>query len=312
MDRPADIIRLSSHGLLRFAGVAVHVNRPRHAGDTPLHDHDFCELALVTGGRAVHRTVHGEGPVRSGDLFVLHPGQWHAYERCRDLSLVNCCIGLPVLARELAWVVQDPALGRLLPTRLANSGRQADQGVLKLHLPPDEAERCRSELERIHALQLANGTIPVQARSEVIARLLLTLGLLAEHLPPATGTGPMAPPAAIEQVLEAMENRLDHPWSLDALASLAGLGRFPLERQFRQHLGCPPIAWLLRRRAEQAAVLLLTTDSSVTDIGKQVGWDDPSYFARRFRAVFGQNPGDYRRHLPMPAVRDSSQDWVQW
>jgi len=62
--------------------------------------------------------------------------------------------------------------------------------------------------------------------------------------------------------------------------------------------GNPPLAWLTMRRAERAAVLLLSTDAPVAEIGRRVGWDDPNYCARRFRAAFGVNPAAYRRRSP--------------
>ena len=39
------------------------------------------------------------------------------------------------------------------------------------------------------------------------------------------------------------------------------------------------------------------TDDAVASIGAAVGWPDPAYFSRRFRAVFGVSPREYRhRH----------------
>ena len=62
-------------------------------------------------------------------------------------------------------------------------------------------------------------------------------------------------------------------------------------------LGVPPIHYLSLLRAERAAVMLVRTDDSVAFIGAAVGWPDPAYFSRRFRAVYGVSPRDYRhRH----------------
>lgn len=308
--------RLSASTLFPTVGVPVHVNHPRHDGDTPLHDHDFLELALVTGGHAVHRTVHGEEPVRTGDLFVLHPGQWHAYERCHNLRLYNCCIGVETLARELAWARHDPQLALVVPVRLPSTGTMpahADQGVLGIHLAADEVATCSEELERIRALQSQRD--PLQARPEILGRVLLVLAMVARRVAVAPGRsrtgGNLADPPVI-QAMQAMEEKLDHPWGLEELARITDLNRFHLVRLFHRHAGCPPMVWLLRRRAEKAAVLLLTTDLPMAEIGARVGWKDPNYFSRRFRAAFGLSPRDYRGQLPVPALVRESEDWVQW
>ncbi len=45
--------------------------------------------------------------------------------------------------------------------------------------------------------------------------------------------------------------------------------------------------FLAKIRAERAAILLLRTRRDISKIGRQVGWGDPNYFARRFKSYFG-------------------------
>jgi AraC family L-rhamnose operon transcriptional activator RhaR len=63
--------------------------------------------------------------------------------------------------------------------------------------------------------------------------------------------------------------------------------------------------FLAHLRAERAAVLLLRTTRDVSVIGEQVGWNDPNYFARRFKAHFGMSATKYRekfaRSIRLPA-----------
>ena len=54
------------------------------------------------------------------------------------------------------------------------------------------------------------------------------------------------------------------------------------------------MTYLARHRAERAAALLMHTARPVKDIGYEVGWSDPNYFARRFRKFFACSPTAYR------------------
>jgi AraC family L-rhamnose operon transcriptional activator RhaR len=54
------------------------------------------------------------------------------------------------------------------------------------------------------------------------------------------------------------------------------------------------MAYLAARRAEFAATLLLRADYPVALVGKSIGWPDPSYFARRFKAHFGLSATAFR------------------
>jgi AraC family transcriptional regulator, L-rhamnose operon transcriptional activator RhaR len=306
---------LTTRTLFAPVGVPFHVHMPTHDGDVPLHDHDFFEIAVVLAGVGVHRTIHGESPIAAGDVFILHPGQWHAYERCRSLQLCNCLLGVELLTREIGWGRSDPHLAPLLPARLPIPGQPpaaTGQGVMTVHLPPAALKDCLRELETLRSLQRGD---PLRSRPEIIARLLLVLSILAR----AHGDSPAARAArsreadpSVLTAIQALEERLDHDWGLVELAKLLSLNRSYLVRLFKRHTGQSPMAWLARRRAEKAAVLLLTTDLPISVIGKQVGWHDPNYFARRFRAAFGQSAREYRHRLPCPALIRPAADWIQW
>lgn len=270
----------------------VHVNRPLHQGHTPLHDHDFYELAIVLDGKAVHRDVHGTTAVTRGQLILVQPGHWHAYEACRDLQLVNVVFAARLVHHHLAWAVADGHLAAIVAPRPAIGLHQ--------HPDPDGLDAV------IRALQ---AILPDGNRPQVIGQLLTVLGHVTQVLPDAPA---WHLPEALGACLAAIEDDLTREWALPDLATIAGCDPSYLGRLCRRHLRSSPIAWLHRRRAERAAVLLLTTELSITTIGQRVGWGDPNYFARRFRAVFSQSPSAYRQQLPMPAGQALTADWLQW
>ena len=288
--------RLARQTLFPAVGAPIHVNRPLHQGDTPLHQHDWLEIALVADGKAVHRTIHGVATIAPGDVFILRPGDWHAYERCQDLRLANCNIGLDLLSGPLAWLRDDALLGRLLATQA------------RIRLPPDSVARCLAALDRIVALQ---ADAPERRRLDLIGELLLYLAELGRGA--VSGDGPaQTQHAAVEQVVALFSSDLAKDWSLEGLADAVGLDRSYLVRLFRKHTGLSPMSWLARARGERAAVLLLTTERQVAAIGAEVGWADPNYFGRRFRSLFRQTPSDYRKQLPVKPAEAPAADWIQW
>jgi AraC family L-rhamnose operon transcriptional activator RhaR len=307
---------LTSRTLFAPVGVPIHVHTPTHDGDVPLHDHDFFEIAVVQNGVGVHRTIHGEAPVAAGDVFLLHPGQWHAYERSRGLKLCNCLVGIELLTHEIGWARADPLLSPLLPARMPVPGQQttsAGQGVVTVHLEPEDLKACMRQLDELR--QVLAQADPVRARAEAIGRLLLVLAMLsrahAANPEARAGRSREADPNVITAI-QTMEDRLDHDWGLVELARMLELNRSYLVRLFKRHTGQSPMAWLARRRAEKAAVLLLTTDKPIATVGREVGWHDPNYFARRFRAAFGVSARQYRQQLPCPALVRPADDWIQW
>ncbi|NNH32740.1 AraC family transcriptional regulator, partial [Rhizobium sp. SEMIA 4085] len=64
--------------------------------------------------------------------------------------------------------------------------------------------------------------------------------------------------------------------------------------------GVSPIAYGQRLRAEDAKRRLERTESSVDEIGWQVGYEEPAFFRRLFKRVTGLTPGGYRRRFKIP------------
>ncbi|HVX46486.1 MAG TPA: helix-turn-helix transcriptional regulator [Mycobacteriales bacterium] len=129
-----------------------------------------------------------------------------------------------------------------------------------------------------------------------------TLGLLlAVH-----GTGPLpggddlSPlPPAIEAVAAALRDSWaagpTDPWTLPELAAAGSVSTVHLSRLFRQRFGIGPVAAVELLRLSRAETLLARSNLPVATVGEQCGFGDPYHFSRRFRAVYGVAPRDFRR-----------------
>jgi len=87
---------------------------------------------------------------------------------------------------------------------------------------------------------------------------------------------------------------MDHPLTLDHLASVACLSPNHFIRTFRQAYGQSPHQYLVTRRLERAALLLTRTGRPVTDICYSVGFESPGSFSWLFRKRYGMSPLNYR------------------
>ena len=82
--------------------------------------------------------------------------------------------------------------------------------------------------------------------------------------------------------------------SLADLARLTGLSRYQVLRRFERAYGLPPHAWLLRRRAERARVLI-RDGCTLAVAAVETGFADQSHMTRVFARQFGFTPGAWRR-----------------
>jgi AraC family L-rhamnose operon transcriptional activator RhaR len=258
------------------------------------------EIAFTIGGTGTHHSLAGRQPLQTGDVVLLRPGVWHGYEDCDRLELFNCCFTSELLRRELAWTREDQLLGYLL---WSGPYSAEGRGLLTMHLDPPAYRECLAHLTALEALRHR----PVaQHRGDIVGRLALLFSMLGRTLVGAQGPVPdLGSPVhpAVGQAMRLLEARLAHRWTLTELAAELHLAPGYLVRLFKSAAGRPPMAYLAQLRAEHAATLLLHSDQPITGIGREVGWPDQNYFARRFKAHYGLSATTYRARFAPGAAR---------
>jgi AraC family transcriptional regulator len=97
------------------------------------------------------------------------------------------------------------------------------------------------------------------------------------------------------RVISYLHDNLRRDITLAELATLSGLSVAHFCRAFRESTGFPPHRYLLDLRIEKAKGMLAKTHDPISVIATEVGYDDPSYFARLFRKQVGIAPMAYRQ-----------------
>jgi AraC-like DNA-binding protein len=79
---------------------------------------------------------------------------------------------------------------------------------------------------------------------------------------------------------------------LPELAARLGLNYATFRRRFRREVGLSPAQYQLRRRMENARILLRTL--TVQETAERLGYADPFVFSRQFRKSMGRAPSAWR------------------
>ncbi|MGL5862593.1 MAG: GlxA family transcriptional regulator [Phycicoccus sp.] len=132
-----------------------------------------------------------------------------------------------------------------------------------------------------------------------VARRLARVGLLDQV---RTSQTPYVDHAMLPQVghrfsarvMRHLDQRVGEPVPLSAVAAVHHVSVRTLLRRFRSETGQTPLGYLQAARMRRARTLLETTEQSVAQIARTVGYADPSTFARLFATHAGQGPRDYR------------------
>ena len=99
----------------------------------------------------------------------------------------------------------------------------------------------------------------------------------------------------LQRARDLIESRFDEPLRLGDLAHAACLQKHHFLREFARAFGTTPHRYLVRRRLDAARRLLAKRGASVLRACLEVGFADPSAFARAFQQRYGTPPSIYGR-----------------
>lgn len=170
---------------------------------------------------------------------------------------------------------RETALGRLLLERLP------DDLVLRGFDSP-LVDLLGGEVVRSHPGQAA-------VLDRLLDLVLVSVLREAQHLL----EGGVAPDPAVAQVVGVLRERPEHPWTVQAMADLAGMSRAAFARRFRRAMGEPPLTHLTRWRLALAADLLAGTDLTVAAIAPRVGYANAYALSAAFKRHHGAAPRAY-------------------
>lgn len=275
--------RLLSGGVLRDSpGV----------GRNPMRVLGRYAIVMLTRGSGLYMDARGEWRVEAGDLLVLMPDIAHAY------------------------IPDQTPLGRVWDEwHFVFDGAAFDLwrhcGVLDERRPVRKLGDAGMWRARAETFIAAPRPVTLGARTREITRFLELLTALltaperaSNDLNSDHGDGVAAHaatpgredvPAWLERACARLEERLDVPLRPETVAQEVGLSYESFRKKFAQHTDTSPARYRMARRIEAACALLIEGDWTQGAVARRLGFRDEFHFARRFKAVTGVSPGEFRR-----------------
>lgn len=99
----------------------------------------------------------------------------------------------------------------------------------------------------------------------------------------------------ISRALQAFHQNPGYSWTLEALASKAGLSRTAFVTIFNKCMSMPPMTYITQWRMQIARQMLLETTAPIIDIAENAGYQSEAALTRVFKRYFDLPPATYRR-----------------
>ncbi len=140
-------------------------------------------------------------------------------------------------------------------------------------------------------------TSAVFSTGTVITEQLRELGALAEDKGLKVSTSRKKVPAIIQVIQDTVTKRPDFHYNVGEIAAAARMTPNHFSSLFRRHSGRTFSDFVTSRRIAKAKQLLGDFTLNIGEIASKTGFDDPGYFARRFRQSEGCSPREWRERL---------------
>jgi len=231
----------------------------------------FCDPTTEELAVQLDQVVEESGFSGHGTLVYGEPGTHHETQLICGHFAFDTAVRHPLLDGLPDYI------------HIANYGQKAGswmEGTLKIIGAEAAQENLGSDLI---ALKLSE-IIFAQALRTYIETEADMAGTLAGFADPA-----------ISKALRAIHDRPAHSWTLQQLASTAGVSRTLLANRFNHLLKLTPMGYITQWRMQLARRRLLTSSQTIIEIAESVGYQSEAAFGRVFKKYFDVGPATYRR-----------------
>jgi AraC-like DNA-binding protein len=101
-------------------------------------------------------------------------------------------------------------------------------------------------------------------------------------------------PVEFAALNQYMGSHLDERMTLADMAAKVHMSRSHFSREFRRYTGVSPVEYFIRLRLQTAVSLLADRNRTISEIAKEVGYDDTFLFTRQFKQRYFVSPREYR------------------
>ena len=248
------------------------------------HFHDFDKIVILLSGQVEYLVEDSSYQLKPWDILLIKHHTIHRANISREVPYERIIIYLD--GGYITRTIPDAPLMSCFQT--------ADAGQ-RHRLTPDEPMRRKIE-SLLMAMEeaLADDQFGAQILCDTyLMQLLILLSrILSAELPRSHAAEHRYDPK-ISEALSYIQEHLDSPLSVDALAGLVHLSPYYFMRLFKAETGSSVHGYIQQNRLIRAAKQI-RNGMSISEAALQSGFSDYSAFYRAFRKQFGSSPSQIK------------------
>lgn len=252
----------------------------------PSHWHHEFELQIILSGCAEYNVNGIPYKVEKGCAIYIAPEAVHFAKGTSAGTIGYNILVLPQLLIKLLASANCEKFTVPLTTRqpealVITNVRKEGLNVLELLKKMYHAENSIL----LHELIFLESVIGIW-------RNLLTI--FPPQTPSAKDSGMVQREQRMKEMLNFIQQNYAQPITISEIATAANISRSECFRCFAELSKISPVEYVTQFRLLEASQLLVTSDKSIADICYTTGFNNTSYFSKKFKMQYGMTPKEYR------------------
>lgn len=255
----------------------------------PKHRHNYVEVIYMCRGTTTHILDGNTVVLEEGNILFLNQNAVQEILPAGEHDIAVNFIILPEFF-SMVFSILDMKEGNFLKDFLIDAlcGKSRNTSYLYFHVA--DILPIQNLIENM--VWTIRNEQPNKRRCNQITMGLLLLQLLNHMDRMEAGKG-VYEKELMDMVHEYIEAHYKNG-SLSELSAILGYDLYWLSREIKKRAGKTYKDLLLDKRMKQTAYLLKETTLPVVDIIESIGYDNTSYFYKKFKETYGVSPKEYR------------------
>lgn len=259
--------------------------------NTGMHEQEFYEINIITKGSGVHYIHTSRVDATVGDVFIIPPRVSHGYLGGDGFDVFHLLLSDAFMNKYMADMQLFPSFSTLFGAEPMMRGKT--ESNLYLKLTEKELKSIINILWQIDYYKEYGNTAEDLMRSNFA---MIAIGMMCKAYTQSSNrhnfnTGN---DHAILKSISHIHEKYYEKITIDDLLQITHMSKTTYIKKFKEICKMSPAAYITKFRIESAAIMLINTPLSISEIAYKTGFYDASHLTKAFESIHHISPMAYR------------------
>ena len=278
----------NSHGDCFFPIMHYNCNLPDDFSYLPLHWHEQMEFTIIREGNATYNINLNSYTIKKGDIIILSPFSLHDINLGSSSGMISDTF---VFSMDMLDIKTADACSIKYLTPLHDGLYDIPPIISPSHNSYDKILSLFDELYTTYNNKPIGFELIIKS---ILFRLISSIFEDNLASPKTNISNDDSNISKLKIVINHIHHNLSSKITIASLACLCSYSEYYFMNFFKKYTGMTCTKYINAQRLDLAAFYLRNKDIAIMDIAMEVGFDNISYFNKRFKETYNMTPKEYR------------------